>query len=156
MTSVSDSRRGQGSRPLLADPGPALVGRPAPPTTSSAKHAPGSTVGEFYIASTSAQDSGCVSRDSASGRTSSSSLHATPASRTTTHTSTHTATHTSTHVEDADLSSETTSPTRHTPPDAANTANIGHVASDDDDSGCAIEEYSWVPNGLNAHQVCTY
>ena len=36
------------------------------------------------------------------------------------------------------------------------TRHSGSVAHSDDDSGCALEEYTWVPPGLNVDQVHQY
>ena len=37
---------------------------------------------------------------------------------------------------------------------ASNLQQCRQSTSDDDDSGCALEEYTWVPPGLKADQVC--
>ena len=171
MTSaqLNDSRRG---RPLLCDPGPALVSRPrplnstssssssparstAPPRSSASTASSGQTTpttGDGYYApgSLNQADSGCVSRDSGSGTTSASSLHAAAALASNNLTATND-TLTADSKTPASLPPQTgatTHATSHAP------SSSSHVASDDDDSGCAIEEYSWVPNGLNHHQVC--
>lgn len=36
---------------------------------------------------------------------------------------------------------------------SASAPNAGHHGSDSSDSGCALEEYAWVPHGLRPQQV---
>ena len=41
----------------------------------------------------------------------------------------------------------------HDDEEAANGVNNHHHSSDSSDSGCALEEYTWVPHGLRPQQV---
>ena len=138
MTSYYEERRDTNRTPL-ADPGPALVNRVKVNAGKDHVH----SLSLFTSAATT--DSGCPSSPRTSGQTSGTTSASSLMNYGDTSSSSASASAKNHHHHHQQQQQQTTT-------SGVGVTGVG-VASDDDDSGCAIEEYSWVPQGLSQIQV---